>query len=182
MGKVFILVGRSASGKTSLQNFLSKKFSAPVHVSYTTRAQREKEIDGVDYFFVSRNKFLAMDMLEKAEFAGNLYGISKEAFEKVLFNNKISLLVTEQSGAKYLKSLYGKNVCTILLDMPAEISKKLLCRRDGVENGELRFVHDNTLDWGVDGYDCVIKETGKNWKTVRKNVSKIIESYSQVVL
>ena len=182
MGKVFILVGRSASGKTSLQNFLSKKFSAPIHVSYTTRTQREKEIDGVDYFFVSRNEFLAMDMLERAEFAGNLYGISKEAFEKVLFNNKISLLVTEQSGAKYLKSLYGESVCTILLDMPAEISRELLTRRDGVENGTARFAHDNTLDWGADGYDYVIKETGKDWKTVRKNVSKIIESYSQVVL
>ena len=178
MGKVFVLVGRSASGKTSLQNFLSKKFSAPVHVSYTTRARREGEVDGVDYLFISHNKFLEMDMLERAEFAGNLYGISKEAFEKVLFNNKISLLVTEQSGAKYLKSLYGESVCTILLDMPAEISRRLLVCRDGVEKGTTRFAHDNTLDWCANGYDYVIKETGKNWKTVRKNVSKIIESYS----
>ena len=178
MGKVFVLVGRSASGKTSLQNFLSKKFSAPVHVSYTTRPRREKEVDGVDYRFISREEFLAKTMLEKAEFAGNLYGISKGDFENVLFNNKTSLIVTEQSGARLLKEMYGSFVVTILLDMSAEVSKELLIRRDGMEKGESRFTHDNTLDWSGNGYDFVIKETGKNWKTVRKNVSKIIESYS----
>lgn len=178
MGRVFIFVGRSASGKTSLQNYLSEKLNYPVHVSYTTRGRREKEIDGVDYHFVSRDVFESTKMLERVEFNGNLYGIPKSDFEQILFNNKVSFIVTEQSGARLLKKLYGNCVVTILLDMPAEVSRELLCRRDGCERGNARFASDNLLDWGYNGYDHVVKETGKNWKTVRKSVLKIIGSYS----
>lgn len=178
MGRVFIFVGRSASGKTSLQNWLAKKLDAPVHVSCTTRSRRDSEVDGVDYHFISRDEFLAKDMLEKAEFAGNWYGIEKRDFEKILNKSKVSLLITEQSGARMFKKLYGDNVVTILLDIAAEVSKELLLRRDGVERGAKRFKHDETLDWSVDGYDWIVKETGTNWNDVRSSVLCIIQSYN----
>lgn len=178
MGRVFILVGRSASGKTSLQNWLAEILNAPIHVSCTTRAQRDGEFDGIDYYFITREQFLSQDMLEKAEFDGNWYGIQKRDFEEVLNQNKISLLITEQSGAKLFKKLYGDNVVTILLDIAAEVSKELLLRRDGVERGTKRFKHDETLDWSIDGYDWVVKETGTNWNEVRLSVLDIIQSYS----
>mgnify|MGYP000948234700 CR=1 FL=1 len=178
MGRVFILVGRSASGKTSLQNFLSKELDAPIHVSCTTRSRRDSEVDGIDYHFISRDEFLAKDMLEKVEFAGNWYGIQKDDFEKTLDENKVSLLITEQSGARLFKKLYGDKVVTILLDMPSDISKELLLRRDGVERGIKRFNHDETLDWSVSGYDWVVSEDGNNWDDVRSSVLCIIQSYN----
>lgn len=177
MGRVFILVGRSASGKTSLQNFLSKELDAPIHVSCTTRSRREGEVDGLDYHFLTQEQFLAKDMLEKAEFAGNWYGIQKCDFEEILDKNKVSLLITEQSGARLFKKLYGDKVVTILLDMAADISKELLLRRDGVVQGTKRFEHDETLDWGAVEYDWIIKEDGLNWNKVRSNVLEIILSY-----
>lgn len=176
MGKVFIFVGRSASGKTSLQNWISKKMNGPIHVSYTTRAIREKEVDGVDYHFVSLEQFNAIEMLEKAEFAGNFYGTPKGDFETFLNNNKVSFLITEQSGARLFKKLYGEQVVTILLDMEPVVSKELLLRRDGVEKGTSRFLHDESLDWSGDGFDWVIKENGKNWKEVRQKVLDVVQS------
>ena len=51
MKKLFILIGRSCSGKTTLLNYVIQKYDLHVAVSFTTRERRESEIDGKDHYF-----------------------------------------------------------------------------------------------------------------------------------
>src|SRR5579863_9122126 len=76
---VYIISAPSGSGKSTLVNELLKKVSdLEFSISYTTRAPRGSEVDGRQYFFVSRNEFEKMidedAFLEHAEVFGNYYG------------------------------------------------------------------------------------------------------------
>ena len=54
---MIILVGESASGKSTIEKILSEKYGYIKTVSYTTRPPRENEVDGVDYNFISANEY-----------------------------------------------------------------------------------------------------------------------------
>jgi len=74
----------------------------------TTRRPRPGEVDGVDYFFVSREQFLKNieedKMLEWAEFVGNYYGTPKEAVDKLLDEGKEVVLEIEVEGALQVRA------------------------------------------------------------------------------
>ena len=57
---MIILVGASASGKTEVAKVLAKTFQMRKVITHTTRPMRENEIDGVDYYFVSREEFISL--------------------------------------------------------------------------------------------------------------------------
>ena len=78
-GKLFVISGSSGVGKgTLLKRLLEKNPQLEVSISATTRNPRPGEIDGVNYFFVTKEEFLKEvengDFLEWAEFNGNYYG------------------------------------------------------------------------------------------------------------
>ena len=72
---IYILVGGSGAGKTSLGEKLRENGTNKI-VSHTTRKMRVGEVDGKDYYFVSRDEFMAVEKLEYEEYANNYYGIS----------------------------------------------------------------------------------------------------------
>ena len=82
-GVLFVFSGPSGVGKGTLNAKLFEEFGHQMafSVSATTRAAREGEVDGVHYFFISKQDFEARiannDFLEHAEFAGNCYGTPK---------------------------------------------------------------------------------------------------------
>src|SRR5262245_40521347 len=81
-GKLFVIAAPSGAGKTSLVRALMERRPA-LHfsVSHTTRTQRPKEIDGHDYFFVTKGEFQRMveakEFLEHAQVFDNYYGTSR---------------------------------------------------------------------------------------------------------
>lgn len=101
-GKLVVLSGPSGVGKGTIRKdigFDNYVFS----ISSTTRSIRPGEINGVDYHFISREKFLEKvkkgEMLEHAEFAGNLYGTDKLVVDELLDAGKNVLLEIECQGA-----------------------------------------------------------------------------------
>lgn len=124
--KFFVLCGASCCGKDTLLNYLKEKYNLNTLISYTTRPQRINEVDGKDYYFVKKNKFI--NMIESNEFieykryvatrVGDkkevwFYGTSKEEFEKT--NRKIGIL--DVSGIKKIQDYYGKeNVVIIFVE------------------------------------------------------------------
>ncbi len=80
------LCGESAVGKDTVRKWLCKEQGFYYPVSHTTRAPREGEIEGVDYFFVSREVYEQMqeqeEFVEDIKYAGQHYGITKKEFEK----------------------------------------------------------------------------------------------------
>lgn len=134
-GILVILSGPSGSGKdTVLNKFLDGRKDAKVSVSMTTRAKREDEVDGVNYYFVSREYFekkLSEDkMLEYAEYAGNLYGTPKAPVDEMLAEGKAVILKIEIQGADKIRKLYPDVVSIFLMPPSAAVLEKRLRGRN----------------------------------------------------
>lgn len=104
-GLLIVISGPSGVGKGTVRKAL---FDMPNHdliysVSMTTRAPRPGEVDGVDYYFVSKEEFLKRisenKFLEWAEFVGNYYGTPLDKVEEQLENGKEVVLEIEVEGA-----------------------------------------------------------------------------------
>ncbi|MCM1339979.1 MAG: guanylate kinase [Muribaculaceae bacterium] len=109
-GKLFVISGSSGVGKgTVIKEFLKKHPDFKLSVSCTTRNPREGEVDGVNYFFLTRDEFKACiernEFLEWAEFSGNMYGTQKAYVEKKLSEGKNLILEIDTQGALKVKSL-----------------------------------------------------------------------------
>ncbi|NDD59560.1 MAG: guanylate kinase, partial [Chlamydiae bacterium] len=107
-GKLFVLSAPAGTGKTTLARMASSEFTCVIEsVSYTTRAPRGVEIEGRDYFFVSKQTFQKLkeqgEFLESAQVFGNDYATSKEFVEKHLNQGYHVLLVLDVQGAMFLK-------------------------------------------------------------------------------
>lgn len=106
--KLLVISGSSGVGKgTVIKALRNKCQNINLSISCTTRGMRKGEVDGVNYFFVSRDEFQASidndEFLEWAEFSGNLYGTKKAYIKKCLDEGKCILLEIETQGALQIK-------------------------------------------------------------------------------
>lgn len=106
--KLFVLSGSSGVGKgTVINGFLKRNPSFSLSISCTTRKMRPGEVDGVNYFYLTKEDFTKSiqnnEFLEWAEFAQNLYGTKRAFVEKCLSNGKDLILEIETIGALKVK-------------------------------------------------------------------------------
>jgi guanylate kinase len=126
-GILFVLSGASGVGKGTVLTsvLLYEGENLYFSVSWTTRARREKEVDGKDYHFVTREEFeqemKGIGFLEHAEFVGNLYGTPRRAVEKKLEAGVDVILDVERMGALNVKHLMPEAVLIQLV--PPNLSK-----------------------------------------------------------
>ena len=111
-GVLFVFSGPSGVGKGRLKAKLFEEFADQIaySVSATTRGPREGEVDGKDYFFISRQEFERRvknnEFLEHAEFAGNCYGTPRAYVEKLLDSGMNVVLEIDVQGAlQVMKSM-----------------------------------------------------------------------------
>ena len=111
-GVLFVFSGPSGVGKGTLKAKLFEEFADQIaySVSATTRGPREGEVDGKDYFFISRKEFERRvknnEFLEHAEFAGNCYGTPRAYVEKLLDSGMNVVLEIDVQGAlQVMKSM-----------------------------------------------------------------------------
>lgn len=107
-GKLFVISGCSGVGKgTLLKVFLEKNPQIELSISVTTRKPRPGEVDGVNYFFLTKEEFETAvknnEFLEWAEFNGNFYGTKEAYVEKKLNEGKNVILEIETRGAFQIK-------------------------------------------------------------------------------
>ena len=111
-GVLFVFSGPSGVGKGTLKAKLFEEFGDQIaySVSAATRGPREGEVDGKDYFFISRQEFERRvknnEFLEHAEFAGNCYGTPRAYVEKLLDSGMNVVLEIDVQGAlQVMKSM-----------------------------------------------------------------------------
>tara|TARA_B100001121_G_C18475189_1_gene519823 strand:- start:44 stop:658 length:615 start_codon:yes stop_codon:yes gene_type:complete len=106
-GKMIILSSPSGAGKTTLVKKISKEKNYRISISHTTREPRSNEIDGEDYFFISKKNFQSLidekSFLEYAEVFQNLYGSTKEQVFKSLKQGYNVLFDIDWQGAQQIK-------------------------------------------------------------------------------
>jgi guanylate kinase len=176
---MIILSSPSGVGKTTLTKKIQQKNqSFKISVSHTTRTPRSNEIDGVDYFFVSKLKFKELiDKKKFYEFAkifDNYYGTLKENVDQSILKNDIIFDIDWQ-GTKQLSKFKNLNLIKIYLitDNKEELKKRLINRNQNTADEiEKRFksFDEDIQHWN--DYDYII--INKNLEVCFKQIEKII--------
>jgi guanylate kinase len=124
-GSLFVISAPSGAGKTSLVHaLLGTNPQIALSVSYTTRAPRPGEQDGVAYNFVSRATFTEMagrgEFLESAEVYGNYYGTSQSWISREIAQDRDILLEIDWQGAAQVRRLFPD--CISIFILPPSIA------------------------------------------------------------
>ena len=130
-GQLFIVSAPSGTGKTTLVEQLVKKVpNLCMSRSFTSRAARPGEQDGVDYNFISRTRFEEMvrdgDFLEWADVFGNYYGTCASDTERTLASGQDIVLVIDVQGAKQVRSRGIETIGVFVLPPSAEVLERRL--------------------------------------------------------
>lgn len=134
-GILIIFSGPSGSGKgTVLGKLLEKRDDVKLSISMTTRDKRAGEIDGVHYYYVTRDffekKIADNKMLEYAEYADNLYGTPKDPVDEMLKAGLAVILEIEVQGAEKIRKLYPDAVSIFLAPPSASVLEERLRGRN----------------------------------------------------
>ena len=143
-GLLIIMSGPSGVGKGTIRREVMKDKSLNLFysVSMTTRAPRQGEVNGEDYYFVSKEEFQRNidnnNLLEWAEFVGNRYGTPKDKVEKMRDEGKNVMLEIEVNGtAQVLKNCQGRDVISIFIIPPSFEELENRIRHRGTESDEV---------------------------------------------
>ncbi|MBQ8498447.1 guanylate kinase [Chlamydia sp.] len=161
--KLFTISAPAGAGKTTLVHMLQKEFPAAFEktVSSTTRSARPGEVPGVDYLFISEDRFKqTLDengFLEWVFLFGTYYGTSKAEISRIFQKGKHCIAVIDVQGALALK----KHMSTVAIFIQAP-SKEELERRLNVRNSEkdsqkkARLEHSATEIAAASQFDYVV--------------------------
>ncbi len=162
-GKLFIVSAPSGAGKTTLCNALRSRFPTLAYsVSHTTRTPRKNEVDGRDYFFISKERFKKKikqgKWAEWAQVHGNYYGTSAEQLNEWLTAGRHILLDIDAAGAAQIKSIFPQSIAVFIMPPSIEALEKRLRSRgtDSEEEIRKRIAHAHREIAGRDFYDHVI--------------------------
>ncbi|MFC3344267.1 guanylate kinase [Paenibacillus abyssi] len=140
-GLLIVLSGPSGVGKGTVCSVLRQKMPELIYsVSATTRQPRQGEMDGINYFFKSKEQFkdmIARDaLLEYAEYVGNFYGTPRDFVERTLASGKDIILEIEVQGALKVKEKFPEGVFIFLLPPSLDELKQRITGR-GTETEDL---------------------------------------------
>lgn len=151
-GLILIISAPSGAGKTTLCRRLLERFpEMKESISYTTRSPRPGEIDGVDYFFVSRDIFMSMvaedAFAEWAEVHGNLYGTALATVEDARKSGIDLVLDIDCQGARKLKEQIERCVYVFIIPPSMDELRRRLNNRSSdapqvIEQRIERAVHE----------------------------------------
>ncbi len=174
-----ILSSPSGVGKTTLTKKIQQKYqNFKISVSHTTRSPRSNEIDGIDYNFVSKEKFEQLidenKFYEYAKIFENYYGTLKKNVDEAILKNDI-LFDIDWQGTKQLSKFKNLKLIKIFLIIDKkELKNRLISRnQNSKDEVEKRFnAFDNDIKHWND-YDFII--INKNLDNCFRQIENIIE-------
>lgn len=187
-GLLIILSGPSGVGKGTVRKIVmrDKSLNLVYSISMTTRLPREKEVEGKDYFFVSKEIFdeniKNNNLLEYAEFVGNKYGTPRDYVERLRNEGKNVILEIEVNGAQQVLSKTDKDDrISIFLVPPSieELESRIRHRRSEEEDIIQQRLNKAKREMSLtDQYDYVVlndsvgRAAGEIKSIIRRNLKK----------
>ena len=174
-----ILSSPSGAGKTTITKKIQQKYqSFKISVSHTTRKPRPNEVEGVDYYFITHEKFKKFisegKFYEYAKIFDNYYGTLKESVDQTIKTNDIIFDIDWQ-GTQQLSKFKNLKLIKIYLIPPSkkELKQRLIKRnQDSPQEVERRFkAYDNDIQHWKD-YDYIV--INENLENCYKQIEKII--------
>ena len=179
-GRLFVISAPSGAGKTSLiEAVMREDLRLKISVSYTTRAPRPGEKNGVDYHFVDEATFLAMrergEFLESAEVHGNRYGTSKKVILDAVQRGEDLILEIDWQGAQQVRKLYPGCIGIFILPPSVEeLERRMRARgqdsgaviRRRVENAREELAHAGEFNYAI---------INKDFEAAKRELAEIIQ-------
>ncbi|MCL2052678.1 MAG: guanylate kinase [Lachnospiraceae bacterium] len=178
-GILIVVSGFSGAGKGTLMKKLVSEYEGyALSVSMTTRKPRENEIDGREYYFVSREKFeeviASQGLIEYATYVENYYGTPVEYVEEELKAGKDVLLEIEIQGALKVKEKFPSAL--LLFVMPPNIDElKNRLKQRGTESDEIinkRLKRAGEEAAGIEAYDYIV---------INDDLNECVKSLHQII-
>lgn len=155
---MIVLAGASASGKTEVAKILASKYGIKKIVTTTTRDKRNNEVDGVDYFFVTKEKFERMILedrfVEYTLYNGHMYGSTKDQI------SDDKCVVIDPAGLRSYLNLNNDSIVTFYLEADEKTRhNRMIFRGDNpdkiksrIENDRIAFKKENIakVDYIID--------------------------------
>jgi guanylate kinase len=200
-GLLFVVSAPSGTGKTTVVERLVQVFpDLALSRSYTSRAMREGEKDGVDYNFITRERFEAMiaddAFLEWADVFGNLYGTAKADAERELATGRDLVLVIDVQGARQVRA-HGAHTVGIFVLPPSfdaleqrlrgrsKDSEEAIRKRLATARREIRAVAEyeyvivnDELDACVDRLRAIVLAERARPRMMAPVVARIVSSFT----
>ena len=165
-GKLIIFSAPSGAGKTTIVHHLLKKVPAlEFSISATTRPPRGEEVNGRDYYFISKEEFLhriaKKQFVEFEEvYSGTFYGTLREEIERIWQQGKSVIFDIDVEGGLHLKRKYEEQALAIFVQPPSlEVLKERLTGRgtDSEEKLAERFIKaEKELNYAPQ-FDIILK-------------------------
>ncbi|WP_040980011.1 guanylate kinase [Oceanobacillus jeddahense] len=180
-GILFILSGPSGVGKGTVRKKLfEEEMDLQYSISMTTRDRRNGEVDGVDYFYKTREEFERLieegELLEYAQYVNNYYGTPRKYVEETIEKGLDVFLEIEVQGAMQVKENFPQGVFIFLFPPSLEELKNRIVNR-GTESQELvlnRLKEARNEIEMMDAYDYVV--VNDQVETAVDKVKAIIKS------
>ena len=179
-GLLLVVSGPSGAGKgTICKALLNKNDQIKLSVSATTRKPRNGEVDGVNYFFIEKDKFTTMiengEFLEYAQIYDNFYGTPKAAIMECLEKGQDVILEIEMQGARQIKDVCPDGVFIFVLPPSLEELKNRIVGRgtETAEEIEKRFSC---------AFDEINRIVDYDYFIVNDNVEKSVKQVESIIL
>ena len=177
---MLVLSSPSGAGKTTLSKKIQQSDNSfEISVSHTTRSPRPNEVDGIDYHFVTKEKFLKLLKLgmfyEHAEIFGNYYGTSKSSIEKITNNNHNVLFDIDWQGSQQLSKFKELNLVKVFILPPSreELEKRLKDRNQD----DKAAIKKRMLAYSKD----IAHKTDYDYVLINDNVEKCFNELKMIV-
>ena len=181
MSNVFIILGKTASGKDKTVNELTSRYNFNKIITYTTRPMRKSEKQNITYHFISEDdfkqkiddNFFAEWKTYNTEFGVWYYGTALEDLENTDDNSVI--ILTPEGYRDVANRMYVKPISILIEADDETIKNRLVKRGDDPKEAERRLLHDNEDFKGIENeVDYIIHNNdGTNINDVINEILKI---------
>lgn len=180
-GELIIISGTTCAGKgTVISKLLENNKNLTLAISYTSRAMRAGEVDGVDYIFISREEFEKKiengDFLEYAKVRyGEYFGTPKEEVKALLKTGKDVILEIDVQGAQQIKEMFPETILIFIMAPSMEEVKKRIKLRGKETNEQI-----------VDRFQTAYREINEipkyNYIVVNDEIDKAVKKVEAILI